>query len=112
MTLNAENRPGATGGPREDSAAGGIAATVTQAPPPRVHERLETRSPHAADSARPPDSQCGHWLGAESRHCRKAQGIRRYLTGFRCPDHTPAAVQRGPETAPSAGWHSPGGVQG
>lgn len=47
---------------------------------------------------------CGHWIGAERRHCREADGVRRYVTGFRCPAHTPNALQGKPEIPPGPGW--------
>lgn len=43
---------------------------------------------------------CTHWVGAESRYCRSVDGVRAYLTGPRCPAHTPAALAGKPE-APS-----------
>lgn len=35
---------------------------------------------------------CRHWLAAESRYCRATENVRLYLTGRRCPDHTPARM--------------------
>ncbi|MEU5130008.1 hypothetical protein [Streptomyces mobaraensis] len=40
---------------------------------------------------------CGHWIGDARRHCRAVDGVRRYLTGYRCPAHTPAALAGRPE---------------
>jgi hypothetical protein len=34
---------------------------------------------------------CDHWIGPEHRHCQTPDA-RHYLTGWRCPDHTPAAL--------------------
>ena len=48
--------------------------------------------------------ECGHWIGAEQRHCRTADGVRRYITGLRCPNHTPRALQGLPEIPPGPGW--------
>lgn len=36
---------------------------------------------------------CRHYLGGERRHCLSPFGVRLYLPGPRCPDHTPAALQ-------------------
>lgn len=36
--------------------------------------------------------RCEHWIGAERRLCGAEVGVRRYLTGRRCPLHTPQAV--------------------
>ncbi|MFI0739321.1 hypothetical protein ACH4PU_14710 [Streptomyces sp. NPDC021100] len=35
--------------------------------------------------------RCQHWSGDAGRYCN-APGARRYLTGYRCPLHTPAAL--------------------
>ncbi|MFH8403758.1 hypothetical protein ACH4FX_03145 [Streptomyces sp. NPDC018019] len=43
--------------------------------------------------------KCAHWIGANKRFCR-IPGARRYLPGYRCPLHTPAALNGRPE--PSA----------
>jgi hypothetical protein len=48
--------------------------------------------------------ECTHWVGAEHRHCREGNGIRRYVTGLRCPAHTPNALQGKPEIPPGPGW--------
>ncbi len=53
------------------------------------------------DKQRP---ECGHWIGAERRHCRQADGVRRYITGHRCPAHTPRALQDLPEIPTGPGW--------
>jgi hypothetical protein len=52
------------------------------------------------DAARP---ECRHWLGTENRHCRAGDGLRLYLTGLRCPAHTPAVLQGKPEPQPGPG---------
>jgi hypothetical protein len=46
---------------------------------------------------------CGHWDGAEQRHCHTVDGVRAFLTGMRCPDHTPRALQGLPEIPPGPG---------
>jgi hypothetical protein len=40
---------------------------------------------------------CGHWIGFQARECRATEQIRRYLTGPRCPAHSPAALAGRPE---------------
>ncbi|WP_019547618.1 MULTISPECIES: hypothetical protein [Streptomycetaceae] len=45
---------------------------------------------------------CGHWLGAEHRHCG-TKTVRLYGTGLRCPAHTPAALAGRPEPDPGPG---------
>jgi hypothetical protein len=57
-----------------------------------------------SDSTLPPKTQCGHWIGAESRYCRESHGVRHYLPGYRCPQHTPRALQGLPEIPPGPGW--------
>lgn len=49
---------------------------------------------------------CTHWDGAEARYCRSVDRVRAYLTGPRCPVHTPAALAGKPE-APSTDAPSP-----
>jgi hypothetical protein len=39
-----------------------------------------------------PIGPCGHFLGAQHRHCGSREGVRPYLVGPRCPAHTPAAL--------------------
>ncbi|MFE5189215.1 hypothetical protein [Streptomyces sp. NPDC056628] len=48
--------------------------------------------------------ECGHWIGAEQRHCRRGDGVRRYIAGLRCPGHTPNALMGLPEIPPGPGW--------
>lgn len=48
--------------------------------------------------------ECGHWVGAERRHCRSIEGVRPYLTGLCCPLHTPNALKGLPEVPPGPGW--------
>jgi hypothetical protein len=48
--------------------------------------------------------ECAHWIGAERRHCRKADGVRLYVPGLRCPDHTPRALQGLDEIPTGPGW--------
>lgn len=55
---------------------------------------------------------CGHWIGAERRYCLAGDGLRSYLTGRRCPLHTPAALAGRPEPRPGPGlpagaWTTP-----
>ncbi|MFE0727913.1 hypothetical protein ACFW2X_06615 [Streptomyces antibioticus] len=40
---------------------------------------------------------CAHWIGDEHRHCHSRDRVRPYLTGPRCPDHTPNALKGLPE---------------
>ncbi|MER5507177.1 hypothetical protein ABT052_17830 [Streptomyces sp. NPDC002766] len=56
------------------------------------------------DSTLPPKTQCSHWIGAESRYCRAEKGLRHYLPGYRCPQHTPRALQGLPEIPTGPGW--------
>jgi hypothetical protein len=56
--------------------------------------------------------ECTHWIGTKHRHCRAAGDVRRYLTGPRCPAHTPAALAGQPEPTPGPGmpagaWTTP-----
>lgn len=48
--------------------------------------------------------ECAHWIGAERRHCKEADGVRLYLPGLRCPAHTPNALQGKPEAPTGPGW--------
>jgi hypothetical protein len=47
--------------------------------------------------------ECEHWIGAEQRHCREADGVRLYVPGRRCPAHTPNALRGLPEPPPGPG---------
>lgn len=40
--------------------------------------------------------RCRHWVGPARRYCC-APGARRYVTGYRCPLHTPSALVGRPE---------------
>ncbi len=40
---------------------------------------------------------CGHWDGTTRHYCHAIGGVRRYLTGYRCPAHTPGALVGRPE---------------
>lgn len=55
--------------------------------------------------------RCTHWIGAEHRYCREADGVRAFLPGPRCPAHTPNALRGLPETPPGPGrprdWATP-----
>ena len=55
--------------------------------------------------------ECGHWIGVERRHCKEADGVRAFLTGLRCPAHSPAALAGKPEPQPGPGaprdWAQP-----
>ncbi|MFE2815333.1 hypothetical protein ACFXGG_33525 [Streptomyces nigra] len=57
-----------------------------------------------SDSTQPPNTQCGQWLGAEARYCRETRSVRHYLSDYRCPEHTPAALQGKPEVPTGPGW--------
>lgn len=55
---------------------------------------------------------CQHWDGPRRRYCL-APGARRYITGHRCPRHTPAALAGRPEPGtppPQIRKESPRGV--
>lgn len=52
---------------------------------------------------RPASGVCSHWIGAESRYCHVAEGVRHYLPGHRCPAHTPRALRGLPEFPPGPG---------
>jgi hypothetical protein len=49
---------------------------------------------------------CGHWIGGEQCVCSAVEQVRRYLTGPRCPAHTPAALAGQPEppSVPPTAW--------
>lgn len=51
-----------------------------------------------------PPPRCDHWIGAESRYCRKTEGVRRFVLGRRCQAHTPNAIKGLRETPPGPGW--------
>ncbi|MEV7793376.1 hypothetical protein AB0O68_15495 [Streptomyces sp. NPDC087512] len=56
--------------------------------------------------------KCGHWIGAEHRHCGATDNVRPYLTGPCCPAHTPNALKGLPEVQPGPGmpagaWTTP-----
>lgn len=56
--------------------------------------------------------RCGHWVGAENRHCRTTEQVRHYQTGHRCPHHTPAQLAGRPEPPGGEGplpgaWSTP-----
>ncbi|MFD9211622.1 hypothetical protein ACFVY9_00600 [Streptomyces sp. NPDC059544] len=53
---------------------------------------------------RPAYRECRHWIGAESRYCKQVDGVRQYIPGYRCPAHTPNALQGKPEIPPGPGW--------
>jgi hypothetical protein len=53
------------------------------------------------DDIRP---ECRHWIGAEKRHCRAVDGVRRFLPRLRCPAHTPLALRGLSEIPPGPGW--------
>ncbi|WP_200309101.1 hypothetical protein [Streptomyces adelaidensis] len=59
--------------------------------------------PVAPSVQRRPSGVCSHWIGAEARYCNTADGVRRYLPGYRCPAHTPRALQGLPEFPPGPG---------
>lgn len=73
---------------------------------------MSDRTDAPPDQTTPTPKICGHWIGAEQRHCRIAEGVRHYLPGMRCPDHTPRALQGLPEFPPGPGipagaWSTP-----
>ncbi|MER8030649.1 hypothetical protein ABTZ78_17020 [Streptomyces bauhiniae] len=47
--------------------------------------------------------ECGHWIGAEQRHCRAEDDLRLYLSGLCCPLHTPSALAGRAEPEPGPG---------
>ncbi|MFI7315184.1 hypothetical protein [Streptomyces hygroscopicus] len=47
--------------------------------------------------------ECGHWIGAERRRCLARDSVHRYVIGWRCPLHTPAAMAGRPEPQPGPG---------
>lgn len=56
--------------------------------------------------------KCGHWVGAEQRHCGATDSVRPFLVGLCCPAHTPNALAGRPETPPGPGmpaaaWSTP-----
>lgn len=56
--------------------------------------------------------ECTHWVGAEQRRCHATEGVRAFLTGPRCPEHTPSALAGRPEPQPGPGalpgaWTTP-----
>ncbi|MGW7598156.1 hypothetical protein [Streptomyces antimycoticus] len=58
------------------------------------------------DPNRPPRTECGHWVGAETRYCRAKDGLRYFQPGMRCPNHTPAALAGSAEPPAGPGWPS------
>ncbi|MFD8687804.1 hypothetical protein [Streptomyces sp. NPDC059651] len=48
--------------------------------------------------------ECRHWIGDARRYCRAVDAVRPYLTGPRCPLHTPAALGGRAESPPGPGW--------
>ncbi|BBA99241.1 hypothetical protein RVR_5780 [Actinacidiphila reveromycinica] len=61
-------------------------------------------TPAARPEIRPTDGSCSHWIGAELRYCRVVDGVRHYLPGMRCPNHTPARLKGQPEPPEMPGW--------
>lgn len=53
--------------------------------------------------ARPTDGTCSRWVG--DRYCREVDGVRYFVSGHRCPAHSPAALlgQAEPVAGPGAG---------
>lgn len=56
-------------------------------------ERLEAALP-----------ECGHWDGAKRQYCRAIKDVHRFVIGWRCPHHTPAAMAGRSEPPPGPGW--------
>ena len=52
----------------------------------------------------PPRPACTFWIGPERRYCAATDSTRRYVNGYRCPLHTPRALQGLPELPPPPGW--------
>ncbi|MFJ8606298.1 hypothetical protein ACIRH0_03790 [Streptomyces sp. NPDC093675] len=40
---------------------------------------------------------CGHWIGPEGCFCLSGEDLHPYLTGLRCPLHTPSALRAAQE---------------
>lgn len=55
--------------------------------------------------------ECRHWIGAERRHCKEADGVRLFIGGLRWPAHTPNALKGLAEPQPGPGaprdWAEP-----
>jgi len=45
---------------------------------------------------------CRHWNNTEHRRCGSTTNVRLYITGDRCPKHTPAALADQPEPGATA----------
>ncbi|NUH35307.1 hypothetical protein HUF15_00735 [Streptomyces samsunensis] len=45
----------------------------------------------------------GHWDGSRRQYCRTRDDVHRYVIGYRCPLHTPAAMAGRPEPQPGPG---------
>lgn len=54
---------------------------------------------------KPPE--CGHWDGETSSYCGRSASIRLYLSGPRCPEHTPAALAGHAEPGQTAYGYTP-----
>lgn len=48
--------------------------------------------------------RCAHWDGPAGRYCHATDNVRQYLTGPRCPRHTPARLAGRPEAPDGPGW--------
>src|SRR5690606_40413569 len=77
----------------------------TPSTPPPLHRPHQKRPAGGGMS-------CAHWIGAEHRHCGSTDNVRLYLTGDRCPAHTPRALQGLDEIPPGPGlpaaaWTTP-----
>lgn len=67
---------------------GGAVTVLERGPEPaRQGEALAKLAPLK------PEPLCGHWIGAERRWCGSDDGVRRYLQGYRCRQHTPGLVR-------------------
>lgn len=51
-----------------------------------------------------PARRCEHWHGDHATYCGATGSVRRFLTGHKCPAHTPAAIAGRPEPVPGPGW--------
>lgn len=62
----------------------------------------------APANPRPAAGQCSQWIGAESRYCQLRDAVRRYVQGFRCPDHAPGPTPSAPPALQEEDAHAMG----
>lgn len=66
----------------------------------RATPRPEPQAPQVGRSTDlPPRDACHHWSDADG-YCGATDNVTRYLTGPRCPRHTPAALAGHPKPVP------------